>query len=146
MEKYSLHAARASRMENVYPAARIKRIACAGRIRIQRVSWHKAGPEHSQNDQTAAPKSQGQNRLQGTWPEVQARRKQRSESSLYGIRRQTAAVIGTVGFATVTGEDTVRFSFHLAEAHPTSHICARQPEPLRLSLTSATFASAVRGT
>src|SRR5215469_14811308 len=93
MEKYSLHAARASRMENVYPAGRIKGIACAGRIRIQRVSWHKAGPEHSQNDQTAAPKSQGQNRLQGTWPEVQARRKQRSESSLYGIRRQTAAVI-----------------------------------------------------
>ena len=55
--------------------------------------WHVAGREHSQNDQPAAEKSQKQNRLQGAWPEIQARRKPRLENPLYGIRRQTVTVM-----------------------------------------------------
>ena len=55
--------AAATRVENVYPAGRTKRIACAGRIRVQGISWHIAGRKHRQDDQPAAEESERQNRL-----------------------------------------------------------------------------------
>ena len=49
--------------ENVYPAGRTKRVACAGRIQVQGISWHITGCKHRQDDQPAAEESERQNRL-----------------------------------------------------------------------------------